>query len=340
MSVTIEKIANHAGVSCGTVDRVLHNRPHVRPQVRKRVLNAMHELGYHPLIHGAQADTVTTQIAVLIPPWTDSYFNRKIDRGIRMAKQFLNDTSFRVLEYPLHTRTEQEFLSTVDEAIAAGALGLVITPENTQAIRDKIDILCAKGIKVITYDADLPGSGRICHVGQDLLRSGRVAAGLLYKMLNRQEHILVITGNMRMEAHKGRVDGFCLYLQEMGFDSTNYTVEECYEMPSLVCDVVKNAMQKNPKLGGIYMATQSVPGCMQGIAQAKAARVPHVIVNDLTPYAKACLRKGKIDYIVDQSFEQHTYKAIVALYQILRQGRMPSKELYLTDISIVSKEML
>ena len=44
MRATIKMIAERAGVSIGTVDRVLHDRPSVKEEVRRRVLEVMEEL--------------------------------------------------------------------------------------------------------------------------------------------------------------------------------------------------------------------------------------------------------------------------------------------------------
>ena len=43
---TIQMVADLAGVSRGTVDRVLNNRSYVRADVRERVLDAIRETGY------------------------------------------------------------------------------------------------------------------------------------------------------------------------------------------------------------------------------------------------------------------------------------------------------
>ena len=48
MRATIKMIAERAGVSIGTVDRVLHDRPYVKAEVRERVLAVMAELDYRP----------------------------------------------------------------------------------------------------------------------------------------------------------------------------------------------------------------------------------------------------------------------------------------------------
>ena len=48
MSVTITEVAERAGVSMKTVSRVLNAEPHVRAEVRERVLQAVRELRYRP----------------------------------------------------------------------------------------------------------------------------------------------------------------------------------------------------------------------------------------------------------------------------------------------------
>ena len=46
--VTIEEIARLAGVSIGTVDRVLHDRGRVSNQTRDKILSIVESTGYKP----------------------------------------------------------------------------------------------------------------------------------------------------------------------------------------------------------------------------------------------------------------------------------------------------
>lgn len=48
MSVTLNDVAQQAGVSIKTVSRVVNNQAEVREDTRKRVLQAIAQLGYHP----------------------------------------------------------------------------------------------------------------------------------------------------------------------------------------------------------------------------------------------------------------------------------------------------
>lgn len=52
MSITITQIAKFAGVSRGTVDRVIHQRGRVAPEVEKRIRDIMDENDYHPNMLG------------------------------------------------------------------------------------------------------------------------------------------------------------------------------------------------------------------------------------------------------------------------------------------------
>ena len=48
MSLTLQQIAELAGVSLSTASRVINEQPNVRPEVRERVWQAIREHGYQP----------------------------------------------------------------------------------------------------------------------------------------------------------------------------------------------------------------------------------------------------------------------------------------------------
>jgi LacI family transcriptional regulator len=48
MALTLEQIARLAGVSLSTASRVINEHPNVRPEVRQRVWQVIHEQGYQP----------------------------------------------------------------------------------------------------------------------------------------------------------------------------------------------------------------------------------------------------------------------------------------------------
>ena len=66
--ITINTIAERAGVSRGTVDRVLNGRPHVKPEIAERVLRTMRELGYAPP-RAEQADALGLRLNCRLAVW-------------------------------------------------------------------------------------------------------------------------------------------------------------------------------------------------------------------------------------------------------------------------------
>lgn len=233
-------------------------RPNVDAVVREKVLRAAEKLGYSCK---KTASAPRHRAAILIPQWTDTYFNRQVISGIRRALRYIADDSFELLEVPLRTMTSQELVGAIGQQVENDVDGLIVRAENTPevylAIRQALD----KGIRVITYDGDIPDSGRVCFVGQDLMKAGAIAAGVMARLIRYSEHVLVVTGNMRMEAHKGRVDGFCSHLCELGFPSDAYHIIETNEMHSLTEELVARAISEDRQIRAVYMSTQPVSGC-------------------------------------------------------------------------------
>ena len=253
--------------------------------------------------------------------------------SFRKALRYIADPAFVLAEQPLRTMTMQELLRAMDEQIRSGVDGLIIRAENTPEVRAAIEQAVQQGVTVITYDADVPHSGRLCHAGQDLVRAGAIAAGVMARLIRPPEHVLIVTGNLRMEAHKGRVDGFCRRLLELGFSEDAYRVIETNEMPELTGELVAQALQADSRLHAVYMACQPLSGCIAGIRKARRTTRPHIVCNDLTPTAKRYLREGTVDFVIGQSFSQESY-------QMLLRGVKPKRELYYTDLRLITQEML
>ena len=74
--ITIKELAKRAGVSRGTVDRVLNGRPGVKPETEARVRALMDQLGYHP-------DQTCRMLAARGMPV--SYLERRAEGGLTLG---------------------------------------------------------------------------------------------------------------------------------------------------------------------------------------------------------------------------------------------------------------
>lgn len=341
MKPTIKQIAEMCNVSRGTVDRVIHNRTHVDPKVREKVQKALNDSGYicaKELKKSTKPNNFT--IAVLIPKWFDTYFSKNIYSGINQANHFLNDPFFKIITRELSSRSVSEYITQINELIALNVNAIIIGAPESPIIESKINELHKSGIAVITFDTDVSNSKRLCFVGQDLYKSGLIAAELMGRYMKPHDEVLIVTGYMNFDSGKMRVNGFVEGLKSQGYSSDCYSISECHEQFELSSEAVYNAIKSNSHLKYIYMANESVSGCIDGIKKAKPKSQVHVICNDLTPFAKKYLQNGQIDFVISHEFSQKIYKAIITLYNFLRYGINPKKDSIYIDSSIVTKEML
>lgn len=341
MKPTIRSIAHMCGVSRGTVDRVLNDRPYVKPEVRRRVLRAVRETGYvHPSAARVAPAAHAAHIGFVVAQWENEYFLQQTLRGIRRAERDLRPGELALDVETMGSRSDIEYLQRIDRLLARGAGGVILNAADTVLLRGKIDELADRGVPVVTYNSDVPASRRVCFVGQDLAKSGRIAAGLLTGLLGPQDEVLAVTGNLEFLSHRSRVESFLGHLEALGVPRDRLLLRECFERYDLTYEAVSEALRVRPRLRGVYMGTENVPACMDAIRKARLRRKIHVIANDLTPMARRCLKNGQIDFVVEQDFAAQAYEAIRVLYALLAHDRPPKKPVRYVATSIYTRELL
>lgn len=90
-----------AGVSIGTVDRVLHDRPYVKEEVRRRVLEVMEELDYQPnrVASALATSGMARHFAIIQPTW-ESYVGEAMAAGVAKFRQDRQDYNVSVTIHP------------------------------------------------------------------------------------------------------------------------------------------------------------------------------------------------------------------------------------------------
>ena len=101
MKTTLKDIADMAGVSPGTVDRALHNRGRVNPEVAERIRKLARELGYKPnaIAKGLSRRKDNLRITIILHIKKTNTFFDDVLVGIKQGYDELVDISclpFRV----------------------------------------------------------------------------------------------------------------------------------------------------------------------------------------------------------------------------------------------------
>lgn len=319
---TIQMVAELAGVSRGTVDRVLNGRAHVREDVRARVLEAIRETGYiSPRAAYQQQALAPLRLGVLLPNWDDQ-FSVEIAQGIRQAQEELSGGNVQVLIRRCKTDIPQEAIDLLGELRESGVAGLAVCALNDPSVERYVSECVESGIPCITFNSDLPGSRRVCFVGPDERQAARVAAGLMRKCVTAADTVLVTVGNLKFDGHRQRLDGFRQRLLECGYPEEQIIVRETFNDYGTTFRVVTETMETCPVLRGVYMANHSVSACAAAIAAAGKTGHIHVICHDINDTVRRLLLDGSVDFTIPQNFIQQGYAPLILLRDLLRKGSL------------------
>ena len=171
------------------------------------MLEAVRETGYVPLSGRRQTGVAARSLTlgILLPNW-EGQFRAEVDRGIRRACAELEEANVRVLLRRCETDLPQEALRLLEDMRRDGAEGFAVCAVNDPSVERWIAARAAEGAPCVTFNSDLPASGRLCFVGQDIDQAGHVAAGLLHKCVSEQGPILATAGNLKFDGHRRRLE--------------------------------------------------------------------------------------------------------------------------------------
>lgn len=336
--ITIQLIAERAGVSRGTVDRVIHNRPGVNPKIRERVQRVVRQTGYR--MCQEQVNDIPKRIGVLLPGdiWFNADLKRELLHGLRDAELMVAPYGCRVIIAECETDLPIELAERIRHMEKEGLDALAICARNSPVMHKLVCGLTESGMTVITYNSDLPSSGRRCFVGQDLYQSGRVAADMIAKCVGPADRILVVAGNLEIDAHKKRTDGFIDKCLDVGISHDRLLLVESFNEYVLTYEKVTETLAKIPDLRAIYMANESVAACAEALIRSGKQDRIMVVGNDLTTVTRKLLQEGTVDFIIEQDVYEQGYRPVVLLKDLILSSDVHVSEYQFTNISVINAE--
>ena len=338
MAVTLKQIADAAGVSRATVDRVLHGRGHVKPDVEAQIWRLAQELHYQPspLGRGLVKSARSTKIGVICQ-FNETPFMRLVSAGIERVQEELRLMGTELLLDTIDSYAPSRLLSSIDQMLAEGVQGLALTPGNTLDIRAKIQEVIAGGVPVITFNTDVSGTGRLCYVGLDNVRAGQTCAGLMASSLRYGGPVLPISGYAGHQAHDQRMNAFQETLRNQFPQLTLLPVAWCHDSDSTAEEIVLETLARRPDLRGVYIPSNGLRGVSLALRRKGLTGKVCVIGYDLTEPNARELERGGIDFLIDQNAWEQGYRPARLLYDHLILNQPPDREFYYTDILIKTR---
>ena len=167
---TIKEIAARAGVSIGTVDRVLHDRGHVAPEKREEILRLVKELNYRPNASAQGLIIARKKLRFAffsLDPEAHPFF-RELNAGAKKEAERLRQYGVEVEFY----ETLMDRVLEDPDSLKVDGVAMVPLPQ-FDGIRDWA---IRNALPVVAVSTRMDGC--TAFVGCDYRQAGRIAAGL------------------------------------------------------------------------------------------------------------------------------------------------------------------
>lgn len=204
---TISDVARLAGVAPVTVSRVINGALNVNPETRRRVEEAIAELGYVPnTIARSLRSKRTCSLALILPDITNTFWTT-VARGVEDAAQ---DRGYAVLFCNTDESAAKQ-AAYLDLVASQRADGVIIAPCDADARR--LQVLRDRAIPTVVIDRRVEGWDVDSVLGDSF--SGAYALTRHLIGLGHRR-IAIISGPASTSTAEDRVAGFCQALTEAG----------------------------------------------------------------------------------------------------------------------------
>ncbi len=323
---TIKDIAALAGVSRGTVDRVLNNRGAVNPATAEKIREIARALDYRPnragLVLAAQKKRL--KLGVILFSLENPFFIDVL-AGVEEKAEELAGYNCTVLVRQISFGVEEQ-LKAIEELLREEVNGIALAPYNDERIRLCIDRLHDRGIPVITLNTDIENSKRIAYVGSHYRKSGAAAAGLMELMTQGEVQVGVITGSSNILCHTERIAGFTDALRPFGDRIRIVDIIETHDDEIESYEKTSELLLRHPGINALFFAAGGVYGGCRAVTALGLEAKLRIISFDKVPTTRELVKKGIIAATICQQPRIQGSKPLSLLFTYLTTGELPEKE--------------
>lgn len=339
--ITINDVAKAAGVSKGTVDRVLHDRGEVSQKSRERVLKVIDELGYKPNLYASLLATQKKHtLMCLIPEYSNGDFWSLTAKGLTEAAQAAQRYGIEVEIVTYDQYDVESFRDACYRVSDAAPSGVVVAPmfrlETLAFVKD----LAAHGIPYVYIDSKLEDDAYLAYFGMPMYQSGYLCADILTDG-REVRNVCVVRIERDKKGHSDptvvRRTGFMDYMAE---HYPNVQIANVFIDPKDPDDIAA-------KLDGAFAGADEAPDMLvmfnsrihlvaEYLRDRKISGC-RVVGFDVLERNLAALRSGHVQALIAQHSDRQAAAAVNALVESLVLGSPVSKKDNYTQMDILNR---
>lgn len=337
----ISDIAHLAGVSAGTVDRIIHNRGNVSPKAREAVEQALAKLNYKTNIHlSAISLRKSYKIAVATPRFNKGDYWEQLHAGIANAANAYDTIDIECIRMTYDQFDLYSCRSVFDELMRMEVDGAIIGPtfrEETLSLTDHFD---RGNIPYVFVDSFVDGSSPAAFFSANHHTCGYLIGKLISSICGDDSEFVLFqavrVGDSSANTTILRKQGFKAYFDEHNITKRlhikQYHVQDADRNETLIGDF----FNLNPKVKGAVVLSSRGHIIADYLTKHRLEGIKLICV-DLTQSNQRAIIDNKIDFVVGQRPLQQGFKAYESLVESLVYGTAPKRDNYM-PLDIIVRE--
>ena len=311
--IRIKDIAQLAGVSEGTVDRVLHNRGEVSEKSREAVQKVLKEIDYSPnLLARSLALKKQYKFICFIPKHLSGDYWHSVDEGFNLATQEFRNFNVEIIKKYFDQFDINSFVHVSKEILAETPDAVFIAPIFREETIKLTDELKNRRIHFSFIDSMIEEADFITYYGQHSFQSGYIAAKLILNSLPDEHAAVLVIRTQRKGSVSNqtlhRYNGFMQYIEDNGLKDTielvNIELKDDDENTNFT--LLSNVLSAHANIKAAITFNSKVYRLVKHLENLNQKHI-QLVGYDLLEKNVDYLQKGVIAYLIAQRPEKQAY---------------------------------
>ena len=346
--IRIKDIAERAGCSIGTVDRVIHNRGKVAEPVRERILGIIKELDYKPNMSArVLAGKRSLNLGVLLPAYKKGDYWELPRLGITEAMNRYNEQGYSISARWFTYNSPEKFLREGAKMVSPEIDGIILNPATYKESVRLIRTFFMNNKPFILIDSNIHGSPSLSFIGKDSVQSGLTVARLIHQLTrqipgNKEIWIINLSKSPNQTyALLAREIGFLSYFSEKGLQG-NYGFQTIDMDGAGTQKAIDEQIDKLMTAGipnAVYVTGSRVHKIAGSLKKLRLDPKPLLIGHDLILRNMERVADETIDFLIEEEARRQGYLAVESMIRSLAY-KEPIPKQQLMNLMIYTRENL
>ncbi|MEP1442911.1 MAG: LacI family DNA-binding transcriptional regulator [Hyphomicrobiales bacterium] len=321
---TTKDLAEVAGVSLATVDRVLNNRPNVSSKTRTKVQKAIEEIGF---VRNLAAVNLLRnrpyKFQFMLPQNGDQYLDELI-HAVDEAKNALK-IDMTVVETIRQDMRDPHVIANYLGLIEASDIdGIAIMAPESPPVRDAIVRLQERGVHVVQFLSGQENFEEFDFVGVNNYAAGATAGRIVGRFVgDTPGTIMVIADTMQSLDSIERRHGFDEIINSKFSSLKPLPSLETYGNTERAQKIIKNQLDHNADVLAVYVISSEARLAVESIQQYLDLKKIVLVVHERTPFSVAALKSEEVDAIIAQN-PGHAVRSALRILRARSEERKPN----------------